>query len=590
MEKKLYSTDVVMKKLWLHLVTDFRNAHGIGYSQHAQREFIENGVKGLRLYKFPYRSQVSPYLFKTEYQLENLFKRYRFKDDLFSDSELVDMAYEKFEATQERVATPLRITTVLFRVLQRARGIISDILGEFSENEHIGLCRFGKRACVGHSYSRSYLDLKFATSFSGSHDHIEWFNNTVLPGDKILQEVLSRVEAKGLPRYTVCDTLTLSLVPKSYKALRSIIPDTLIGSYYTYGLGRLLQAKLLSAGLDIRHLQKRHGIEAKRSSITRYLATADLSAASDSISVELLRRLLPSKWFRAILRGRINRVQVGDKVVTMSSVITMGLGHTFPLQTLIFYALLKAIGELVTGRSVYISVYGDDLLYPSYLHRYVRCIFPKLHLILNGDKTYVTDQFRESCGSDYYRGSDVRPFQPEGEFQLLSRQPYAAYLYKLLNGLCRRWDPVEIPNTIDFLKGELILSNKEIFQVPPSFPDGAGFKVDRPYDDYFYAPVNYDAKSKQMWVFNYLHVCADHRIVKNQLPYFWEALRQQSLDVSEQHPWDKEVDNPILHWPRKTRIVRGRLVKTKHPGLKPFVSSKTKSTVLRQTGSTSSWT
>jgi len=591
MENKKYDTDETMRKLWLHLSRDFSNVLGLEYASTPRKIFVDSGIKGFRNYRWPFRSQVSPVLFKADYQLENLFKRYRFKDDMFSDDELLALSQEKFLDTQKRISSPLCVTQGLYLVLQRARILVKEILGEYCLEEHMSLCRFGKRACVGTPYSKSYLDLKLSGPLTGSKDHISWFKRYLVT-DSLLDQCLNASSPTGVKTFKECDTLDMSFVPKSYKALRGIMPDTLLGSFYTHGLGRLLQDRLLGAGLNIKRLQDKHRRLVRSNSISRRLATADLSAASDSISIELLRRLLPTKWFHVILHGRINKINLAGTTVMMNSVITMGLGQTFPLQTLIFYALLKSIAELAGFHEAYISVYGDDLIYPSRLHRYVSVIFPKLHLILNADKTFVHDYFRESCGSDFFRGCDVRPFQPEGSFTLLDRMSYAVFLYKILNGLLLRWDGVEIPLTLEYLKCELILTQGIIFQVPPSFPDGSGLKVDRICSDYFYSPVTY-ALPQHVWMFNYLHVCSDFRVVKTQYPYYWERMRtSNSKEDAYLSPWDRQVDEPQLRWNKRTFpvAVRGQKKPRKVKRLVPGVSSKTKNHILRQTGSTSCWT
>jgi hypothetical protein len=587
-----YDTDVVMRKLWLHLLRDFRTSFGLEYATRPAKYLLDGGIKAFRAYKWPARSTVSPYLYKADYQLESLFKRYRFKEDVYSDEQLTEMALEKFIANQERIATPFKRTLLVDMWLKKARTIATKILGEYSLEEHYDLCRFGKRACVGTTYSNSYLDIKLDKKLTGSTEHISWFSKYQTT-DSILSCLLEQSRAKrGGPLFDVCDTLNLALVPKSYKSFRSILANTLLGSFVTLGLGKVIQSRLADKGLDIRHLQKRHGDLARTSSLTRQNATADLSAASDSISRELLRMILPTKWYHACTDGAIPYVNIKGKIYRMSSIVTMGMGHTFPLQTLVFYCLIKAIGELKGESSTFVSVYGDDLIYPRRLHRYVRTLFPMVHLHLNGDKTYVEDYFRESCGSDFYHGVDVRPFCFQGGHQLVDRKRYAVFLYKLLNGLTRRWEKVEIPFAIDYILSEIILTQESVLQVPPSFPDGSGYKVERPKTEKFFAPVAY-ATSTQTLVFKYLHVCPNTRVVSFLYPYYWERLRVSHNMISEtQERWDVPADEPCIRW-----------IRTKHPPhnyrsdltgrrlrhLSPVVSSKNASKLACQTGSVADW-
>lgn len=542
------SVDVLMKKIFVHLVGDFRKTLGVNYATGAIQSLL-NGVKSFRNYKFPSRSTVCPVVFKRDYQLETFFKRYRFEDDVYTTEQLHEMSVEKFIQTQMRLDGGIQASPLVNRVLRGARAVAKEILGDYSLSEHQQLCRFGKRACVGSPYSSSTLDEKLSRPLTGSLQHIRWFKD-YLKSDELLRLAIREASGKRRPSYMVCSTLTLTHVPKSYKSLRAICPDTLLGSFYTAGLGRLIAEKLTESGLNIRKLQRIHGILALESSISRVNVTADLSAASDSLTGPLLMKVLPLPWYRAVMCGRIPTVKVGNTTVRMNTVLTMGLGHTFPLQTLVFYSLLESIRRLagIKGR---VSVYGDDLIYPRKIHHYVEFIFPKLQLLLNGDKTYAQDFFRESCGSDFYRGCDVRPFCFEGEHNHISGTCYEELLYKLYNGLCRRWDPAEIAGTLEFVQCELILHADRILCVPPDFPDHSGIKGSSSPNGYFEVPLS-PCYPYQSSFFHYLRSSTGRRRAISQCIYYWEKLRQNASD-EEYEPYSQIQDEPILYWTKSKK-------------------------------------
>lgn len=601
--EKTYDTDACMKQICMHLLRDFRPYVGekyymgcMGALGNPDASYIREEL-GCSLFM-----QEPVFAFKRKYQMANLLRRYRFRIDAFTDDELRVSSELKFEDTQVRVAQPLVIDTYVYNVLQRARRLISHILGAYDEGEHWSACRFGRKACYGHPLSRSYLDLKCGGPITGSIEHIEWFKR-LLPSDKILTDAFIEGSPTGELTYEVCDTLRVSFVPKSFKALRSVKPATLLGGFYTLGLGAVLTERLKREGLDIRRLQELHKRWAQESSVTRKLVTADLSAASDSITAELLRRLLPSAWYRAVMRGVVYNYQFSgsEQVKRLSSVATMGDGHTFPLQTLVFYVLIKAIGELAGARGRY-SVYGDDLLYPRRIHTRVAEVLPRLHFKLNMDKTYATYLFRESCGGDYYRGVDVRPFSPEAEYVLLSRSKYAEFLYKSRNGLTRRWDPAEIAETLVWIDSELEKVHGLLLQVPPSYPDGAGVKVEKPLKDPKYAPVGY-SRTTQCFVFDYLRRMPDTRVVISQTPYYWEFLRQKesptALFVYGATP---SASTTLLKWERarkEPKFIRSKRpymvwkkvgwVKTRPARLVPCTDKLGAEKLMVQTGSDSVW-
>ena len=62
----------------------------------------------------------------------------------------------------------------------------------------------------------------------------------------------------------------------------------------------------------------------------------------------------------------------------------MGNGYTFELETLIFYALIRA----VVGKESTASVYGDDLIYPSCHTREVRALLNFVGFATNEEKSF----------------------------------------------------------------------------------------------------------------------------------------------------------------------------------------------------------
>jgi len=97
----------------------------------------------------------------------------------------------------------------------------------------------------------------------------------------------------------------------------------------------------------------------------------------------------------------------------------MGNGFTFELETAVFLAIilavrnLRAVSEpleaLITpGRDV--LVYGDDIIIPTEYASDVVSALSYCGFKTNDSKSFVEGPFRESCGGDYFRGVDVRPY------------------------------------------------------------------------------------------------------------------------------------------------------------------------------------
>ena len=530
---RTFCTDSLMKNLWGCLVRDFRSVQGQDLCRR-QELALRVSVKEFRATTWPARSQADPYLFKQVTQLEHLFKRYRFKDDAYTDEELEQRTFEKFSSHQCVLAdTNENVSLSTYLVVQRARKIAKAILGVYDLQEHIDACRFGIKANLGVPASKAYLDVKLMT-LSGSQGHGTWFEKHVVDGDPHLSRFYDShlLLLEELWQAVPCTSLNMVNVPKSWKIKRGIIPDTVLGSFYTNGIGTVITRRLQAHGLNIRKLQQKHRRYARKFSRSRTHVTADLSNASNSFTWSLMCRLLPRKWLEVLDYGRVRRFTYAKKDYLNMSFMMMGIGYTFPVQTLLFYCLIRAVGDLLgNDRTDLVSVYGDDLIYPVAYHRYIVKVFENLGFSMNEDKTYVQDHFRESCGGDYFRGIDVRPFQLEAEHQVLHRKPYVLFLYKTLNGLLTRWNEFDIPQTVRFLLLEILRAESSIVLVPSEFPDFSGLHVGKVTLDGFWPIVRprFNPETSLLDIYRY-EIKARNRVIITHTPYYWLKLRTMSSE------------------------------------------------------------
>jgi hypothetical protein len=173
-------------------------------------------------------------------------------------------------------------------------------------------------------------------------------------------------------------------------------------------VGSFIRSKLLSKvgiNLNDQSINQRLAKEAYFGD----LATIDLSSASDSISRTLVMRLLPAEWWSVLddLRSDTINIDGTDHVLEMFS--SMGNGFTFELESLIFYALTRAIAYH-SGVKGKISVYGDDIIAPRKLGPRIKRTFSFFGFKVNSKKSNWSGSFRESCGKHYYKSLDVTPF------------------------------------------------------------------------------------------------------------------------------------------------------------------------------------
>jgi len=221
-----------------------------------------------------------------------------------------------------------------------------------------------------------------------------------------------RYEKFGCP--SVVSGSRCSFVPKTNKASRMICIEPSLNMYYQLGLATILQARLRSYfGIDLQIQPKVNSELARLGSIDGRYATIDLSSASDSISLRLCEMLLPKWFFELLLQLRSRTTEIDGKRVPLFMISTMGNGFTFPLQTIIFSAILSACERLFLKKGATEtgtwSCFGDDLIRRREIYPDVIRALTLLGFSPNPDKTFSEGPFRESCGSDWFCGQPVRP-------------------------------------------------------------------------------------------------------------------------------------------------------------------------------------
>lgn len=198
-------------------------------------------------------------------------------------------------------------------------------------------------------------------------------------------------------------------VPKNCKTLRSICVEPVLNGLAQKGIGSYMRARLRQFGLDL-STQEFNRNAAREGSVTGELATIDLSMASDCVARELVYELLPVDWAMFLDRFITRSVIVDGKEVQLEKFSSMGNGFTFELESLIFWALALAAADLLHYPSNRVLAYGDDIIVPTRCYQLLTRVLSACGFVVNDDKSFCTGHFRESCGSDYLYGFDIRPF------------------------------------------------------------------------------------------------------------------------------------------------------------------------------------
>lgn len=209
----------------------------------------------------------------------------------------------------------------------------------------------------------------------------------------------------------------LFVVPKDNEEDRICEKQPTLNVFLQKGIGSEIRRRLLRrCGINLND-QSINGSLAREGSIHGLTATVDLSNASNSITYGVVRALLPLDWFVLLDLARTRSVVLldGDTTHDLELFSAMGNGFTFELESLIFWALIKATLSVLQARGEEhdqtVSVYGDDLIFASSLVGHVTDVFRVCGFRVNERKSHVSGPFRESCGSYWYSGFNVKPLR-----------------------------------------------------------------------------------------------------------------------------------------------------------------------------------
>lgn len=160
----------------------------------------------------------------------------------------------------------------------------------------------------------------------------------------------------------------LVAVPKDSRGPRLICVHPSESIWIQQGLRLVLEAAISSHPLLRDKInftdQTVNGKLALSSSVSRELVTLDLKEASDRLSSKLIRYLFGETAYAWLSCCRADKVQLLDgRVISLRKWAPMGNALTFPVQSLVFWALVHAsILSRYGINCTEIYVFGDDIL------------------------------------------------------------------------------------------------------------------------------------------------------------------------------------------------------------------------------------
>lgn len=314
-------------------------------------------------------------------------------------------AWVKYEQAESQCAEAnRRIKNSRFKnpytasVLENAKRTIAGVLGGFDPVEFVDACNWGPGSSTLIRRKDASAPRKFDAERQitpRAYNFVkDWFREAypqwVIPYFEIVS----------------CDKIVT--VDKNAKTDRVISITPGINLWFQKGIGSMIRRRLLNHGIDLndqRHNQRLARLGSKFDN----LATLDFSSASDTICYELVKDLLPARWFSILNSFRVDYGQYGKTTVQYEKFSGMGNGFTFELESLIFYALAEAACSQLGLRDATISVFGDDVILPTAASALYTEVSEDCGFTVNRSKSYSSTYFRESCGSYYFKGADIKP-------------------------------------------------------------------------------------------------------------------------------------------------------------------------------------
>lgn len=361
-------------------------------------------------------------------QLVALVKKYPFTREEAPGFDPKLAAWKKFCAAEHRCKRVNQRSAALrngdgFRypeILRDMREYIYKVLGSKPRFSSVyDKCDFGPGASVGVTGDRTNLGRKllserwtvtrlalpYCTRALWQHEQIRGLIMGPEPTCYTYEQFAQRVAARA----RLVTHNNISFVPKTFKTERSIASEPLLNGFIQKGIDQYMRERLALHGLDLSD-QEPNQLMARAGSFNtgNPYCTIDLSSASDSISSSIVKILLPPDWFDLLDRTRSHVYAYRGKHYVYHKFVSMGNGFCFPLQTLIFAAVAYACSKR-HGSPVDFRVYGDDIILRRSDAPLALEVLRYLGFRHNPEKTFLFGPFRESCGTDWYGGLDIRP-------------------------------------------------------------------------------------------------------------------------------------------------------------------------------------
>jgi len=374
--------------------------------------------------------------FALDYALYSYLRKWEFGADLKSLERKALSTFKSVEsavrATNRRLASRSGTPGVEGIISDARRKIIEILYPRSSSDDSLNFpfeefatsCGWGKGATYSLKADAARLDNKLLESrLSVTSDALP-LAITMLRWDSSWMAARCKAEILGpysvLPNnFEVVPGGRFTTVPKDTKSRRSIDIQPTANLFLQKGVGKVIRRRLQRCGINLDDQSRNQSLAAIAQETG--LCTIDLASASDSISSELVRLLLPPSWVTVLDALRTSKIRLeDDSILHLEKFSAMGNGFTFELESLLFYAICYGVvRQERQDQESPIAVYGDDIIVSTQHSARLIEVLGTFGFQVNVDKTFTTGSFYESCGKHYFNGIDVTPLYQKEEVQCL---------------------------------------------------------------------------------------------------------------------------------------------------------------------------
>lgn len=391
-----------------------------------------------------YTSSMNPEVIFVHRQIACLLKKFPFsKEELNIDTRVV--ALEKWAAAEDQCKlTNLRLRSIrndeLPDWVRKCQRIISDTLGPLSPSIVMKIINDGTHgpgATLTSQNNRTtpyykYADFPYSVTKAASKYALaaisanpQWMEILENSGRRTnIPLVGSPLFQKEMQIFWDCVDIAendkITFVPKDARTDRPIAISASLNLFLQLGVSTHLTRELKKKGVDLTDQSRNQRLAYEGSRYCEIggmlnpsqFSTIDLASASDTVSIEIVKLLLPAEWYAFLSDLRHEAGDLDGNTHIYEKFSAMGNGYTFALESLIFWAVAKAAAMEEGHRCTYrdISVFGDDIIVRNTSCQAVIDALEWSGFSVNQEKSFLTGPFKESCGADFFMGTNVRPF------------------------------------------------------------------------------------------------------------------------------------------------------------------------------------